>query len=75
MSKIWRCQCDDVIPGSFARVVGNLGTSLSSRQIALIVRIFAIVMYLMLELCIELVPGLNMGNKARSHLFWRPFLN
>ena len=27
--------------GSFARVVGNLGTSLSNRQTALIVRIFA----------------------------------
>jgi hypothetical protein len=22
------CQCDDAIPGSFARAVGNLGTSL-----------------------------------------------
>ena len=25
------CQCDDAIPGSFARAVGNLGTSLSNR--------------------------------------------
>ena len=24
-------QCDDAIPGSFARAVGNLGTSLSNR--------------------------------------------
>jgi hypothetical protein len=35
------CQCDDAIPGSFARVVGNVGTILSNRQTALIVRIFA----------------------------------
>ena len=25
------CQCDDAIPGSFARAEGNLGTSLSNR--------------------------------------------
>jgi 3-dehydroquinate dehydratase len=25
------CQCDDAIPGSFARAVGNPGTSLSNR--------------------------------------------
>ena len=34
------CQCDDAIPGSFARAVGNLGTSLS-----IIVRIFAICLH------------------------------
>ena len=32
------CQCDDAIPGSFARAVGNLGT-------AHIVRIFAICLH------------------------------
>ena len=40
------CQCDDAIPGSFARAVGNLGTSLSNYgQTALIVRIFAICLH------------------------------
>jgi hypothetical protein len=30
VSNLW-CQCDDSIPGSFARAVENLGTSLSNR--------------------------------------------